>query len=450
MKIGRLSIWVIGCIISFDCFSQPSKHVVLITIDGFRPEFYLDPKWGAENLRTLMFNGARAKSVTGVYPSMTYPNHISIITGATPAKHGIYYNSPFLSITKKDSLYWKFSSIHSPTLWEAARNAGISTASVLWPVSAEAPVDYNIPDVGKLGSRTYGFAKPAGIIEEIKKNVFKEEGDDMKFLFYSPLYGSIDVNIANAAGYIIEKKRPGFISIHLMGLDAAQHSHGRDGHHIEEAVKQADRAIGVLIQALNAAGIRSQSTIIVTGDHGFLTTNTDVHPNVWLRDAGLINSVEKNEWKAFFYPVAGSSFLFLKDNGDSTTLRKVRDILNRRPQEEKKFFRIVNSNMLRKVEADPRVQLALTGENGGSFGWEISGQPIRMKEKIKGDHGHFPDFKEIQTGFIIEGAGIKNGIKIDKMNITDVAPLIADLLNLEMPIYTKQQHSIASLIIRNK
>src|SRR5690606_2639721 len=132
-----------------------ARHVVLITIDGLRPEFYLDSQWDTPNLNMLMKNGAHARGVTSVFPSMTYPNHTSIITGTTPEKHGVYYNAPFIATTRQDSVFWQFGSIRSPTLWEAAKKAGLSTASVLWPVSAGAPVDYNIPDVGKLGEKTY-------------------------------------------------------------------------------------------------------------------------------------------------------------------------------------------------------------------------------------------------------------------------------------------------------
>ncbi len=443
MKIYSL-LFFAYLLIPAKSLSQSTSHVVLVTIDGLRPDFYLNPQWGAENLAGLMNRGVYAKGVTSVFPSMTYPNHISIMTGTTPEKHGIYYNSPFVSFTRSDSVYWQFSSIKSLSLWEAARKAGLSTVSVMWPVSADAPVDYNIPDVGKLGERTYAHSRPSGLIEEIKEKVFNEKGTDMNFLFYSPLNKGIDVNIATAASYLIEKHTPGFTSIHLLGLDAAQHGNGLEGEPIAEAVRQADRAIGLIIRALESSGIRETSTIIVTGDHGFVSGDKDLHPNVWLKEAGLINNVENGDWKAFFYPVAGSSFLHLKDKSDKKTLQKVEELLQSRSAYEKTHFRVIKSALLRKAEADPAVDLALTGENGATLGWETEGEAIRPKAKTRGDHGHFPDFQQIETGFIAQGAGIKSGIKIEKMSVTDIAPLIARLLNLEMPAIKNLQQTVLS------
>src|ERR1700754_2376603 len=76
-------------------FAQSSKHVVLVTLDGLRPEFYLSDTFCMPTLHQLMKKGAYAKQVTSVFPTVTYPNHTAIITGAVPAKHGIYSNEPF-------------------------------------------------------------------------------------------------------------------------------------------------------------------------------------------------------------------------------------------------------------------------------------------------------------------------------------------------------------------
>src|ERR1700759_4943009 len=106
------------------------KHVVLITIDGSRPDFYLDPSWHADNIRALMAGGAYAKGVNSVFPSMTYPSHTTIVTGVQPARHGVYYN------TGPYGIYWNDSSIKVPTLWGAAQQRGMVVAALLWPVSA--------------------------------------------------------------------------------------------------------------------------------------------------------------------------------------------------------------------------------------------------------------------------------------------------------------------------
>src|SRR6186713_415752 len=94
-----------------------AEHVVLITIDGFRPDFYLEPAWHTPNLRALMADGFHAKGVNSVFPSMTYPSHTTIVTGVQPLKHGIYYNGMYGPNGPSGKIYWNNSQIKVPTVW---------------------------------------------------------------------------------------------------------------------------------------------------------------------------------------------------------------------------------------------------------------------------------------------------------------------------------------------
>jgi predicted AlkP superfamily pyrophosphatase or phosphodiesterase len=71
------------------------QHVVLITVDGFHPEFYLDTAWHAVNIRSLMKEGTYTLGQNSVFPSMTYPSHTTVVTGVQPSVHGVYYNAMF-------------------------------------------------------------------------------------------------------------------------------------------------------------------------------------------------------------------------------------------------------------------------------------------------------------------------------------------------------------------
>ena len=123
--------------------SQHAKHVVLISIDGFRPDFYLDESWPAPNLKKLVAEGVCAKAVRTVVPSITYPSHTSLVTGALPARHGIYYNSP--RDATRGEWYWEERHIKTPTLWDGVKLSGLTSGAVMWPVTVGAPIDYNFP-----------------------------------------------------------------------------------------------------------------------------------------------------------------------------------------------------------------------------------------------------------------------------------------------------------------
>jgi predicted AlkP superfamily pyrophosphatase or phosphodiesterase len=110
--------------------AQTAKHVIFLTIDGFRPDFYLDSGWQTPNLHALMNDGAYAKGVNSVFPSMTYPSHTTIVTGVQPAKHGVFYNNIFTPDGAPQQPYWQDSSIHAPTIWKAAKDKGMTVASL--------------------------------------------------------------------------------------------------------------------------------------------------------------------------------------------------------------------------------------------------------------------------------------------------------------------------------
>jgi arylsulfatase A-like enzyme len=86
------------------------RHVVLVSIDGLRPEMYLDSSWPAPNLRHLMRLGVYADHMRSVFPSLTYPSHTAMLTGALPARSGIYFNQP-----KTGEWDWFASPIRVPT-----------------------------------------------------------------------------------------------------------------------------------------------------------------------------------------------------------------------------------------------------------------------------------------------------------------------------------------------
>jgi len=214
-------------------------------------------------------------------------------------------------------------------------------------------------------------------------------------------------------------------------VDHYSHMQGRDGDSVRAAVKDADSSIGIVIDALKKAGIWNKTVLIITGDHGFEDVTTSVSPNVWLMKAGLITDVKTDDWKAQFMCVGGSAFLYLKDGNDKETLKKVRETLDALPADEKKYFRIIEKPKLDAIGANPLVEFALSAENGGSFGNSMKGEAI--KPGHGGTHGHYPDFQNIKTGYVICGPGIKKGVVIKDMNQWDQAAIICQLLGLSMP-----------------
>ncbi|AWW33249.1 alkaline phosphatase family protein [Echinicola strongylocentroti] len=411
-----------------------SEHVVLISIDGFRPEFYLEKEWPSPNLQAMAKEGVRSLGVTGVFPSVTYPSHTSIITGYPPAVHGIYYNAPFEPDGQTGKWYWESELIQAPTLWHAVRENGMKSASFLWPVSVNAPIDYNIPEYWSLEG--YGriepmreMENPKGLMAEMELNVLGKLNEKT----FNGDYLNREDRIGDMAGYVLETYRPNLITVHLIAADHFQHSEGREGPMVYKSIGAIDRAIGKIMEAADRAGLTEKTTYIITGDHGFVNTHSAISPNIWLVEAGLMeNQKDRGDWKAAFHTSGASAFLHLKDQDDHESLEKVKEILKNLPASTKKLFRVVDRKELDTVGADPNAVLALAPIQGISFSSATQG-PI-IKPAVGGTHGYFPDFDEIETGFIAWGAGIEGNVEIQEMKLVDIAALVNQLLDLSMEL----------------
>jgi predicted AlkP superfamily pyrophosphatase or phosphodiesterase len=410
--------------------TRPADHVILISIDGFRPDFYRDHGWPAPTLQHFASQGVSADGVRGVFPSVTYPSHTTLITGAKPARHGVFYNEPFNTDGQDGTWYWFEKDITTTTLWDAAKAADLVTASMFWPVSAGAPISYNVPEIWPLESEGDYFAwlrqheQPQGLLDELERKIAGTFIKDI-YSFRNDIYAAL------ATAYLIENHRPNLTTLHLLLTDFAQHAEGRDSLWVRQAVAQVDLCVAMIWEAVKRAGLTDRSAIIVTGDHGFVNIHNTLAPNLWLIKAGLRSAdKDRGDWKATFHSTGAAAFLHLRNPGDQTTLTQVRRILAELPPSRSKLFRIVDKHELKRIGGPTDAALALTPVEGVEISSAILPADLVPSRK-RGNHGYLPDFANIYTGFIGYGAGFQKQRKLDLMGLEDIAPLIAALLDLE-------------------
>lgn len=411
---------------------SPANHVVLISIDGLRPEFYRDQTWPMPLIQHMAREGTQAKAVRGVFPSVTYPSHTTILTGALPVRHGIYYNAPFERGGQTGAWYWNADQIRTPTLWDAVRKAGMKSASVSWPVSVGAPVDYNVPEVWSLDPQEdrlapmKALATPPGLTEELEREA---SGKMNEASFGKNSYLAREARFGAMAAYLLETYQPALLTVHLASADHFQHEEGREGLQVRTALSAVDAAIAQIVEAADRAGILARTAFIVTGDHGFVDLTQVVAPNVWLAREGLLEDrKDRGAWQAAFHTSGAAAFLQLNKKGDTRTLKKVRALLQALPEAEKKLFRVVERAELDQIGADPNVPLALAPVRGVNMSAATNGAAVKPTKG--GTHGFFPDLPDIHTGFVGWGAGLRKGSDIAMMGLEDVAPVVAYLLGL--------------------
>jgi len=323
-------------------YGQKAKHVVLISIDGFRPDFYRSSDWGAPNLKILATKGTSANHVVTIFPSVTYPSHTTLVTGKNPKDHGVLYNTSIDEEKLTGDWITDYRQIRAKTIWQAAKEKQLTTASVSWPVVTGAPyIDYNIPEIWSSTnmidrvSASRDLCTPQGLFDEVMDSAT----GSLRIKDYNISTLSMDENLSRITSYIFQKYKPNLLTVHLPNTDGAQHQSGRTGDNVQRAIAGADHAISNIVDGIQKAGLSDSTIIIITGDHGFVTINTGLSPNVLLQQQGLFE-------KAFFFSAGGSSFLKIRKGTTpaaySGIAKKVTDLLNKLPPVEKRLFRIIS------------------------------------------------------------------------------------------------------------
>jgi len=408
--------------------SLDDHYVVLISIDGFRPDFYLDSSWPAPMLQHMANEGAHAIKMRGVLPSLTYPSHTTMVTGVNPGKHGILFNSRF----PDGSYYFEYDSIKSETVWGAAIASGLKTANVGWPVTLHAPLDYNIPISGALQNSGIAddpirtFTTPEGFFEEIER----EATGRIRAGDLSNSNPSKESRVAEIVAYITQKEAPHLLTVALQHTDSMQHRYGRDHIMVRRAVSAADRAIARIVEAYDAAGILEDTTFIIGGDHGFSNIHTEIAPNVLLENAGINTDMNDSDWQARFATAGGSAFLYI--NSKATVEDDYfYDILDSVPGNIQRYFSVLSKDDLTQMKSNPNAALALSASDGYAFSSRTDGDVLSTSTRAA-THGHLSNFDNMMIGFVAWGRGIKSGTALPLIDLMDVAPTVAHLLSLDL------------------
>ncbi|GAB3020196.1 ectonucleotide pyrophosphatase/phosphodiesterase [Niabella terrae] len=416
---------LLGLLIPFLGQAQQKKHVLLVSIDGLRPEVYKTDKWNAPFLKRLKEKGVYADGVISVFPTVTYPSHTAIVTGQNPGVHGIYYNA--LYPPKNGAWYWEASRIKVPTIWDAAHAAGLRSGAIMWPVTVGAPITYNFPvrrpkkdEKGGQLEVTTPVVTPVGLMDEMA-------GELGRFSAASFDHDHLDITTGRMASYIIRKYQPELMAVHFLGLDHAQHAGGRNGRQLPHSIALIDSMLQVVVESYRQAGLLATTDIIITGDHGVVSVKRQISPNALLRQQGLISD---NGWKARFQSTGGSAFLYLKDPSDKAILDQVIRILKSVPAAQSRHFTIIERPELDQLGVNPEVALALAADNSSALNGDTKLPLIKPKKKITGAHGHDPRMPEVYTGFIGYGPSFKSHSSLERLHLTDISPLVSTLLGI--------------------
>jgi predicted AlkP superfamily pyrophosphatase or phosphodiesterase len=366
---------------------REKPHVLLISLDGFRPD-YID-RYEMPSLRRLARDGVRARALVPVFPTMTFPNHLSLVTGLHPDRHGIVGNSFYDPVLERaysmsdakatgDSAWYR-----GEPIWATAEMQGMVAACFFWPGS----------DAAIKGTRAS---------------------------YWKPYDGSVpnDVRIDTVLEWLgmPDDRRPHLITLYMSDVDSASHRTGLWSPEIEAAVLRVDQAVGRLLDGIARLPVRDSVYVVVASDHGMADVKEEIAIDTLIDMTGIRIGTSG--------PVTNLHVV----SGGTTRALAVRDGLNRKLRNGRAWLRADVPARLRH-SSDPRIGDVVAIMDEG-YTLIPTTRPADRARRLTATHGWDSALPSMQATFLVAGPGVRAGAAIPPVNNVDVYPFLTELLGL--------------------
>jgi len=360
--------------------SQSTPYVILISLDGFRWDYSL--RNITPHLDKMKEDGVNAMSLRPTFPSSTFPNHYSIITGMYTENHGLISNGiwdPFtgerFSMGTKESKWFL-----GEAFWETAKRNGIKTASFFWPGS-EMDLDYRRPDY------------------------FQPYSDDKDYL-----------ERVDTVAYWLQlppAERPHFITLYFHDTDKYGHRYGPNSPEVNVSIARLDSLIGELYMRLDNMGMIDSVNVIVTSDHGMTEVSNDRVINI----AGILSEHDCKLW-------GGGTMMSIECDEDVRE-QVYQTLLNNR--NHYRVFLKENIPSLYHYSKHPFIPDLMIFSD---MGWSLSKKDT-LRRSSGGSHGFEKDHTDMHGTFIASGPHFKKGYKTGTVWNIDIVPLLCEIYGIE-------------------
>ena len=411
--------------------------VLMVSFDGLRPRDIVEGKQRGLTLphfSEALAKGSYSTGVRNALPTITYPNHTTLITGVWPAIHGIAANTTFDPLRKNaEGWYWYTSDIKVPTLWSAVRDKGGNVANLSWPVSVGAPVDENIPEYWRAGTpddmKLERVLSSPGLAARLERETGLPVGDVVQ----NTPQG--DTNKAIWVAKMMADFKPEFLTVHLSAVDENQHKYGPGSAEAHAAIENADAALGMMEDAARAA--HPDEVIVLVSDHGFASITHDVHVTNAFVEAGLVTLDDKHRiasWDAMPWITGGSSAIMLVRPDDAALKAKVKALLDKLAADPNSgVLRVADENEIARLGGGREPSFWVDYKIGYLPSGALNGPLVTDTPSVRGSHGYFPEHAEMHSTFLIEGPGIPAGKNLGEIDMRDIAPTLARVMSVSLP-----------------
>lgn len=376
------------------------ETVILISFDGFRWDYLDMNRTTTDNFSSIVKQGVRAEYVRNVFPTVTFPNHYTIVTGLYPESHGIISNTIYdpivndsFTMETNSSEWWnKF----AEPLWVTNEKQGHKSGMCFWP-------GYDVEYKGNKPSFTpsgLGFGRPYVDLENETMS-WKARVDLVMTWLKNP-------------------HPPSFITLYFEEPDEAGHCCGPDSVNVTEEIRRDDEITGYLLQQLRKENLLDKVNLVITADHGTAAFNTST----------IIDITEYLAPDYSFWTGAGSYFLL-----NATNITRAYDNFKKAQKQHPQI------NVYRKGELPEDLhfkhsrfvpEITVIMEEG----WLVAVKPpegFAPKGVVitQGTHGWLPSVPSMHPFFLAQGPAFKQGYKSGPIDMVDIYPLICHLLGIE-------------------
>ena len=400
-----LLLWLLVAACVFAAAPERRKLLVL-SVDGLDWRYLRDrDQLGLRipHLRRMLQEGRYSQGVVGVWPTITWPSHTSLITGVRPDQHGILGNRRPKS--EGGDYYWTVDLLKAPTLWQAAGKHGLTTASVTWPVTTDAPISFDLPEYfqrrngGSMDLLSVAAKSTPGLVDEIARAYpsFSQQWVD-------------DRTRTLATIFLLKQKAPDLLLVHFVDLDAEEHDQGPFEINANATLERTDELIGEILVALP-----SNYQFALVSDHGFERVDKTVNLSVLLEREKVEGAVRSMGGIAVTKEESVAQFLRQAQRDPASFIG--REI----PHEELVRYAPNLKDSVAAFEPAEHVMFGPT-KNG-----ELLGPPYE-----KGNHGFWPLRANYRSIFVLYQSGAQHAAE-PEMPMLNVAARLASCLGLRFP-----------------
>jgi len=364
-------------------YAAKEQTVVLISIDGMRWDYI--EKHGAPNLKAMAAKGVRAQKLMPVYPTKTFPNHISIITGLLPVNHGIVDNN-FCDKARKNECYSMGKGMRDSTwvngipLWNLAKMQGLKSATYFWPES-DARFNGMTPDY------YFHYSK------------------------YSEYQGRVDQIVQWLS--LPKAQRPRFVASYFSLVDSMGHEFGPDAPQTRDAVKQLDELMGQLQTRLSK--LEQEINLVIVSDHGMAHVNPAQSIDV--------STLPQND--NFIVKNTGPRLLIYAK--PAATSEQIATYKQRLQQAANGRYTVLNDEQLAGYHYNKGTRVGdIVVQTNAPAVFTNEGKAMYL-----GTHGYaYTD--DMAATLIAVGPAFKQGLSLEKVNNLDIYSVLAKVMGLKL------------------